>query len=425
MTYREILDHLYALGRFGMKPGLERITALLASLGNPEKKLAVVHVAGTNGKGSTAAFLDSILRAGGAKTGLFTSPHLISFTERFRINGREIDEAEVVSLARRVIAVAPPASTFFELVTAMAFLHFVEHRVDLAVVEVGMGGRYDATNAASGELAVITPIALDHCIWLGDSLAAIAGEKLGVIRPGRPVVSSIQEPEALEVIANSCETVGSQLFFCGRDFDAEWTDEGLAYRGLGMSLSHLTPGIAGRHQAMNAACALAAAELLGRQGLTIDRNSLERGIAAARWPGRMELFDTTPRILLDGAHNPAGSLALAGSLADVPRRRLVLVIGVMGDKDVAAILAPLLPLVHEVFTVTPPLERALPAEDLALRCREFGAGRCSAAGTVADGICRAQEVANPDDLILVCGSLFTVGAARAFLTGREFEAVRG
>ena len=425
MTYREILDHLYALGRFGMKPGLERITALLASLGNPEEELATVHVVGTNGKGSTAAFLESILRAGGVKTGLFTSPHLISFTERFRINGREIDEAEVVSLARRVIAVAPPASTFFELVTAMAFLHFAEHRVDVAVVEAGMGGRYDATNAASGELAVITPIALDHCAWLGDSLAAIAGEKSGVIRPGRPVISSFQEPEALDVIVKSCASGGSPLFLCGRDFDAVWSEGGLAYRGLDVALPRLSPGIAGRHQAMNAACALAAAELIGRQGLTVDRNGLERGIAAARWPGRMESFATTPRILVDGAHNPAGSLALAGSLADVPRRRLILVIGVMGDKDVAAILAPLLPLVHEVFTVTPPLERALPADDLASRCRDLGAERCTAAGTVADGICRAREAANPDDLILVCGSLFTVGAARAFLTGREFEAVRG
>lgn len=425
MTYREILSHLYALGRFGMKPGLERITALLAELGNPEEKLAVVHVAGTNGKGSTAAFLDAVLRAGGLTTGLFTSPHLISFTERFRIDGAEIDEAEVVSLARRVIAVAPPGSTFFELVTAMAFLHFAEHRVDLAVMEVGMGGRFDATNAASGELAVITPVALDHCTWLGDSLAAIAGEKAGVIRPGRPVVSSFQEPEALDVIIERCGEGGSPLVLCGREFDATWDGDALVYRGLGVDIPCLVPGIAGKHQAMNAACALAAAELLGRQGLTVGRDAMERGIAAARWPGRMEFFGTAPRILLDGAHNPAGSLALARSLADVPRRRLILVVGVMGDKDATAILAPLLPLADEVFTVTPPLERSLPAADLAASCREQGRGRCTVAGTVADGVNRAREAAGPDDLILVCGSLFTVGAARAFLTGREFEAIRG
>ncbi|MCM2357356.1 MAG: bifunctional folylpolyglutamate synthase/dihydrofolate synthase [Geobacteraceae bacterium] len=424
MTYRETLAYIYGLARFGMKPGLERISALLDNLGNPHRRIRAVHVAGTNGKGSTAAFLSAIVAAGGYRVGLFTSPHLIHFTERIRINGAEIGEDAVIRLAERILKVAPEGATFFEIVTAMALLHFAEEGVELAVLEAGMGGGLDATNAVSGILSVITPVSLDHCEYLGATVAEIASEKGGVVKPGRPLVLSPQLPEALEVLRTRCTESGSPFYLAGTDFSAYWEGEGLAYRGLQLSLSGLKPGLAGRYQAENAASALCAAELLRGQGFPLDDAALRRGIEEARWPGRMELFGESPRFLLDGAHNAAGSEALAEALADIPRGRLLIVAGVMGDKDAAGILAPLLPLATRVFAVSPNLERAMPSAALATLCHEQGA-ECIDAGAVAAGLSLAGEAAGPDDLVLVCGSLFTVGEARAVLLAERFEPCRG
>ncbi len=291
MTYQEILAHIYGLGRFGIKPGLDRITALLSAIGNPQERTKSVHVAGTNGKGSTAVFLSSILSGAGYKVGLFTSPHLSRFTERIRINGTEITEEEVVRLAGEVMAAAPQAATFFEIVTAMAWLHFSQRDVDLAVMETGMGGRFDATNAASGIISVITPISMDHCEYLGETLAEIAYEKAGVIKPGRPVVVSDQEEEALAVIERRCVELASPLSRYGKDFSGCWENGGVTYHGLNRELSGLRPGIAGRYQTENAACALAAAELLGGMGFALNDSMLRVGIERADWPGRMEMVE--------------------------------------------------------------------------------------------------------------------------------------
>ncbi|HEY6872515.1 MAG TPA: folylpolyglutamate synthase/dihydrofolate synthase family protein [Geobacteraceae bacterium] len=424
MTYRETLAYIYGLARFGMKPGLERVSALLDALGNPHHRLQTVHVAGTNGKGSTAAFLSAIVTAGGYKVGLFTSPHLISFTERMRINGGEIAEDTVTHLAGRVLEVAPDGTTFFEIVTAMALLYFAEERVDLAVLEAGMGGRMDATNVAAGILSVITPISLDHCDYLGATIAEIAREKAGVVKRGRPMVVSPQPSEALDLLRASCAGLESPLYLSGLDFDATWEHAGLAYRGVRVSLDGLKPGIAGRYQSMNAASALCAAELLRESGFSLDAAVLRLGIESARWPGRMEFFGESPRFLLDGAHNAAGGEALAEALADIPRDRLFVVAGVMGDKDARGILSPLLPLATRVFAVSPHVERAMPSAELALLCRGEGAD-CIAAGPVAAGLSLAADAAGQDDLILVCGSLFTVGEARAVLLARRFEPCRG
>ncbi|AJE03936.1 bifunctional folylpolyglutamate synthase/dihydrofolate synthase [Geobacter pickeringii] len=423
MTYEETLAHIYGLRRFGIRPGLERVSSLLGRLGNPHDSLRVVHVAGTNGKGSTAAFLSSILAAGGCRTGLFTSPHLISFTERFRINGTEIDRGDVHRLAQRVMAAAPEGTTFFELVTALALLHFADAGVDCAILEAGMGGGSDATNVASGMLTVITPVALDHSEWLGETIAAIAREKGGIIKAGRPVVLSEQPDEAGAVLVERGRELGCRLCRFDTDFTAQWGDAGLAYRGE-RSLEGLTPGIGGRYQRVNAATALAAAEILADHGFTLGDGALRRGIAEARWPGRMELFPGAPPILLDGAHNPAGARALAGSLADFPRRRLILVTGIMGDKDADGILAPLLPLVDEVVAVTPAVERGLASDRLASFCRERGVAATDG-GAVSHGLGLARQRGGSDDLILVAGSLYTVGEARAALLSASYEPFRG
>jgi len=424
MTYEETLAHIYGLRRFGIKPGLGRVSSLLERVGNPHERLRVVHVAGTNGKGSTAAFLASILTAGESRTGLFTSPHLTRFTERIRINGAEIAEDAVCRLAAQVMSAAPEGTTFFEMVTAMALLHFAEAQVDIAILEAGMGGGSDATSAAAGILSVITPVAIDHCQWLGDSLAAIAREKSGIIRPGRPVVLANQQSEAFAVITEHACRLNSPLVRFGADFSATWGDDGLDYRGMGRTLSGLTPGIGGRYQAVNAATALAAAELLSAEGQPLRDEVLRAGIAQARWPGRMEYFAGSPAIILDGAHNPAGAQALAESLAHVPRRRLIVVAGIMGDKDREGILAPLLPLAHEVVAVTPTVERGLPSAELAAFCRQRGVSAADG-GTVVDGIAMARSRAGSGDLILVCGSLFTVGEARSALLAQRFEPFRG
>lgn len=423
MTYEETLAHIYSLRRFGIRPGLGRIAALLERLGNPQERLRVVHVVGTNGKGSTAAFLASIMTSGGHRAGLFTSPHLTRFTERIRIDGAEIAEDAVCSLAERVMAAAPQGTTFFEMVTAMALLHFAGEQVDIAILEAGMGGGSDATSAAAGILSVITPVALDHCEWLGDSLDAIAREKAGIIRPGRPVVLAEQPAEVLAVMGERSLALNSPLLRFGTDFGASWGPEGLDYRGIERTLTGLAPGIGGRYQAVNAATALAAAELLAA-GRPLGDETLRRGIAQARWPGRMEYFTGPPTIILDGAHNPAGAEALADSLAGVPRRRLIVVAGVMGDKDAGGILTPLLPLADTVVAVTPAVERGLPAAELATLCRREGVA-AAACGTVSEGLTLARTMAGPDDLILVCGSLFTVGEARSALLSQRFEPFRG
>lgn len=424
MTYQETLKYIYGLGRFGMRPGLEKISLLLHTLGNPQNSIRTVHVAGTNGKGSTAAFLAAILEAGGYRTGLFTSPHLISFTERIRINGTMIPEGDVARLAERVMRASPDGATFFEVVTAIAFLCFAEQKVDMAIMEVGMGGRLDATNAVDGDMAVITPVALDHCRYLGNSVAAIAWEKSGVIRRERPVVTAPQCEEALAVIKDRCAELRSPLYRCGYEFEAEWEESELVYRGIRTDMNGIEPGIRGRYQSDNAACALAAAELLGDIGFSLPDEALRQGINSARWPGRMEMFGESPRILLDGAHNPAAAKALAEALADIPRRRLLMVIGIMEDKDVQGILAPLLPLASRVFAVAPSLERALPATELASFCIGLGTPS-SAAASVAEGLTAARREADPEDLLLVCGSLFTVGEARALLLEQSFVPFRG
>jgi len=424
MTYAEILAHIYGRGRFGMKPGLERITEILSRLGNPHRRLRSVQIAGTNGKGSTGAFLSAIISAAGYRTGFFSSPHLSSFSERFRIDGAEAVEGDVADVARRVLAVAPPEATFFEIVTAMGFQLFADRGVELAVMETGMGGRWDATNVADGLLAVITPVSLDHCDYLGNTLAAIAAEKAGIIRRGRPVVVAHQESESLAVIRATAEHLNAECRVAGEDFTVSVEDGSVRYAAGDYVLDRLQPGLKGRFQTGNMACAVTAARLLATAGFAVDDTLLRAGVAAARWPGRMELFPGTPRILLDGAHNPAGATALAGSLADIPRRRLILVVGVMADKAWQDLLQPLLPMVDSVVAVTPSLDRALPADTLAGFIREAGVA-AEVGGDVRHGLEQAVSRAGGDDLVLVCGSLFTVGEARSVLTGREFMPIRG
>lgn len=424
MTYREILAHIYGRARFGMKPGLERINAIMSRLGDPQKRLRTVQIAGTNGKGSTGAFLSAVMAAAGYRTAFFSSPHLSEFSERFRINGKEAADDAVADAAGRVLEAAPEEATFFEITTAIAFLLFAAEKVDLAIMEAGMGGRWDATNIAEGIVSIITPISLDHCDYLGDTPAGIAAEKAGIIKPGRPVVVAPQGPEALAVIRETAARLGSECHVWGEEFIAEPGPVGISYRRGDVCLERLELGLHGRFQLQNAATAITAAALLAKAGFPLGESAIRSGIASARWPGRMELFPGSPPLLLDGAHNPAGAAALAESLEDFSRRRLLMVVGVMADKSWQEMLATLLPFADMVIAVKPALDRALPPEELADFCRDSGV-EAAVAGDVGAGLDLAVSSAREGDLVLVCGSLFVVGEARALLIGKDFMPVRG
>lgn len=426
MSLAGILEKLYARRRFGIRPGVERVRLILERLGHPERSFRSIHVVGTNGKGSTSAFLASMLEAAGLRTALFTSPHLVNFSERFRIDGQEPAQERLEALLDTVMAQAPAEATFFEIVTALAALCFAEERAEVAVMEAGMGGRSDATAVIPALMTVITPIALDHCDYLGATLAHIAAEKGGIAEPETTVVSARQPDEALEVIRRICGAGVNRLIQEGDDFHASWGGDGfIHYHGLYTELSHLAPGIPGRYQAQNAALALAAAEAFAATaGTHVSPHALAAGIGAAQWPGRMELIPGPPPLLLDGAHNPAGVAALAEALGDYRFRRLLLVAGVMADKDIPTMLAPLIGKVHRAYAVTPAVERALDDEALAGILEGLGF-RATTCGNVGNGIETARRETGKGDLILVCGSLFTVGETKAWLAGQHYEGIRG
>jgi dihydrofolate synthase/folylpolyglutamate synthase len=431
VTYAEATAYLYGLRRFGWRLGLDTIRHLLALVGNPQEALRTVHVGGTNGKGSTAAMLGAILQRGGHRTGLYTSPHLLSFTERIRVDGVPIGEAEVTSLVGELEGLcaahfAPdpipepdarqlPHPTFFELTTAMALLHFVRQRTDVAVIEVGLGGRFDATNVIRPQAAVITNIALDHQEYLGETQAEIAREKAGIIKPGVPLVTAA-DGEGLEVLARTAAERGAPLVHVPQAYHVSQLASTVAghtfsvagpirrYQGIHLPL-------AGRHQVENALTAIGAAEVLEARGLPLDEAAIRLGLAQTRWPGRLQGAAERPRILMDGAHNPAGAAALAGFLHEhrAALHRLVLVFGVLKDKDWSAMLGALAPLADRIILTHPPTERG--ADPEALRAANRFGAPVEIHPEVGPALERARSLAGPDDTILVTGSLYTVAAA--------------
>ncbi len=424
MSYPTTIEYLYGLQKFGMKFGLDNIRKLMSAFHNPQDSFRSVHVAGTNGKGSTSAMIESILRTAGIRTGLFTSPHLISFTERIRIDGEEISEKDVVELAGEVRAAAEEiddfSPTFFEVVTAMAFLHFRKVGVGWAVIETGLGGRLDATNVISPEAVVITGIGLDHCEFLGKTLREIASEKAGIIKDGVPVVSAAQEPPAMKVIREKAGENSAPLFTSGESsFRAELTSEtfgGTSFRYFGERLNRdFTVPLAGRHQMINASMALKTAEILIEKycGLKCD---IGKGLSAVRWPGRLEMVNEDPPVLIDGAHNPQAAFALSAYLREVAfstYNRVVLVVGAMGDKDIDGILDPLLPLASELIFTAPAYGRSAPPERLAALAAAKGFPSL-VAPSVADALNKAVEIWRPGDLVVVTGSFYTIGEAQEY-----------
>ncbi len=330
-AYQETIDYLFALQKHGVKLALENSVMLMKILDDPHRKFRTVHVAGTNGKGSTSACIASMLQAAGYRVGLYTSPHLISFTERIRVDGEPIAEADVVALAQTVRGAYrglkdPGGSggmnpTFFEVTTAIAFRYFADRGVDIAVIEVGMGGRLDSTNVISPLVSIITNIDVEHTEFLGTTLEQIAGEKAGIIKPAVPLVTGAQQPEVYQLFEREAAAKGAPVYRLQRDFWPENCVPGISqvfdYRGLTSAYAGLRLNLTGRHQVDNACLALASIECLRDAGITVDDAFLRSGLAQARWEGRMERVAQRPDIYLDGAHNPASARALAGTIAEL------------------------------------------------------------------------------------------------------------
>ena len=438
MSYESTLDYIHSVQWRGQKPGLERIRTLLAHLGHPEEGLKFVHIGGTNGKGSTAALMDSVLRAAGYRTGLYTSPFLNRFNERIRVDGREIsDEAleEIVDELRPFADAMEDLPSEFELVTAVAMVYFQRQGCDIVVLEVGLGGRLDSTNVIDApEAAVIARIGLDHTKLLGTTLAAIAGEKAGIVKPGSAVVSWPQDAEAMAVVEAAAAAADDTLTV--PDFSrlavgaVDWNAPGAPVRSFSYGrFANLRTKLLGSYQPSNAALAIETAVALRERGWRISDEAVRQGVADAAWPGRFEIVragEGEPTIVVDGGHNPQGAQALVDSLVDVfPGRKPVFIIGVLEDKDYPVMLETVLPHGSAFVAVAPDNPRALPASKLARAIRWTGQDLlgCSAcvnpyvARDMADALAHARELAGPDGLICSFGSLYSVGALKELLAG--------
>ncbi len=448
MNYEESVRALMALGKELAAPqqarvqkfGLENIAILAAGLGNPHRAVPCVHIAGTNGKGSTAAILESILRAAGLRTGLYTSPHLERINERIRLNGESISDEQFAAAWTRVHAsieslmAAGKLSahpTYFECVTAMAFLVFAEQHVDFAIYEVGLGGRLDSTNIVTPEVSVITPIDFDHENFLGHSIEQIASEKAGIIKPGGIVVSSVVRPEARAVVARKCAEAGARLV----EIDEEWRFnqnppvDG-CYSAIATSTKtnsraqlSIAPPLPGRFQIRNALAAATAARILASLGFHITDEAIERGIANVHWPGRLERLSENPAVYLDGTHNPAGARELLKFWQEnFAGRRIILVYGAMRDKAVDEIAGVLFPHAESVILTAPRQPRAISADLLAEMTAHL-ARQATVTRDPYDALEQAIQMARPGDAVFATGSLYLVGDLSAHWRSRKLTTV--
>lgn len=452
-------------GRKGIKPGLERMEAMLDRLGNPHVSLKFLHVAGTNGKGSTCAYLASILEHAGFRVGLFTSPYLTAFHDRMAAGGQNITDEELEAYVERIKPVVAEVSdtacgrpTEFEIVTLLALLHYAARQVDLVVWETGLGGRLDSTNVVTPLLSLITNVGRDHTAILGDTLEQIAAEKAGIIKPGVPVLTTATGA-ALDVIAETALEKGSLLLAGSRDFTWERTGEagldGQSFNWQGceeffgagaqthssqshesqatgtqatesqatmshptFSLPDLHLSMLGPHQVINASLAVAACLQLRTQGYDIPDAAIRSGLSATRWPGRLELVSRHPLTLLDGAHNPEGAAVLGDALRELlPNRRLVMVIGILADKAIPDVLSPVVPLASHLIVTAPDLPRAAGVEDVAAVIRAISPETpVETAATVEQALALAKtHIQSPEDALVITGSLYTISEARALL----------
>jgi dihydrofolate synthase/folylpolyglutamate synthase len=424
--YREDLEWLFKVRRFGSKLGLEYVSYLLAQLGDPQNDFRSIHITGTSGKGSTTAMVSSILREAGFSVGMFTSPHLTSFTERIQINGRRIPVEDVVRLVDVVRPICEEMMedpllrhpTFFEIVTAMAFRYFSEEEVDFAAVEVGMGGRLDATNVVRSLVSVITNVSLEHTEVLGDTVLEIAEKKAGIIKGGGVLVTATADEEVYGLFKRVSEEVGSRVFRVGDDLRFERTrssQEGQSFRLRGLFDTHyeLSIPLLGEHQLLNAAAAVGAVEALRFHGVEVSKEAVEKGLANVRWPGRMEVVQTHPTVILDGAKDEEAARAVKETLLrDFKYDRVVAVVSMSSDKKITGMLEQLAQAVdYFVVTAHGVMSRAADPSLLAKELRRLSKGH-EIVEDVKEAVRKAINLAGEDGMVIVVGSVFLVGEAR-------------
>ena len=415
MNYKEAIDFLYPLHRFGMKPGLERVLKLLQAAGNPQKRHGtVVHIAGTNGKGTVGAAIAAIFRAAGYKTGLYTSPHLVSFTERMRVDGKKIPESRVAAYCGKLKnGITAANATFFEATTAMAFLFFSDMQVDLSVIETGMGGRLDATNVVDPDYVIIPSIGLDHTRWLGETVGEIAAEKAAVIKKGAKVYTAVRDPQALKPILDRAAVVDAGVTVLDQKAECRVHSEGIgrinfSLSAAGISMTHLEAEVTGGFHASNLSLAVMAACDAG-----IGEGAIRKGLLSLQENGyraRLERLSRYPDLLLDVSHNPQGMEKsvefLAGSRSEY--RDVYVLLGLVHDKDVREIVRLLKNLAHAVITVNLPNKRGISSGELGDICRSEGM-EVNVAETVPEALEVADRITGRDDLILVTGSFYLAG----------------
>ncbi|MCF8057619.1 MAG: bifunctional folylpolyglutamate synthase/dihydrofolate synthase [Desulfocapsa sp.] len=439
MNYQEAWNFLDGLQFHKIKLGLDAMCSFMARVNNPEQQLKTVHVAGTNGKGSVCVTLLTLLSQAGYRVGLYTSPHLSSVRERFRIGDAFISEEKFAELATRICEVlGDDKITYFEFTTALALLWFAEENLDMVILETGLGGRLDATNIVTPLVSVITNISMDHEAYLGDTISAVAGEKAGIIKPAVPVVSAAKAGEGLAEIRATCGERGAKLYLYGDAFSATRMDNGSwEWQGInefkGSVYQKLHCSMKGAYQIENASLALAVIELLKGEGITISAEEIRKGLLSVNWPGRLEHFcldrssrkrvqcsgrKNTLSYLLDGAHNPAGVMSLVETLNnEIVFKRLLLIWGAMVDKDLQKTLRPVVELADAVFLTRPEGERSAEPELLLQNVPDELQQRCHLHPIVKEAIEVVEKIAKEDDLILIAGSLYLVGASRKLLLG--------
>ncbi len=425
MDYQEAWEYLDNLQFFKIKLGLDSMSKFLGRLGHPEEQLKFVHVGGTNGKGSVAMTLLTILSKAGFKIGLYTSPHLTSVRERFRINDSFISEADFTANAGRIIDILDGEQiTYFEFTTSLALQWFAEQKVDLAILEVGMGGRLDATNIVTPLVSIITNISMDHEEYLGRTLAAVATEKAGIIKNNVPIVSGVTESSAREVIRQRVDEVGTPMLELNRDFSMVRNDKSWRYQSLNnYSIDRLNIALRGGYQGDNAALALAALGCLSSDGFSVPKEMIREGLARVRWPGRLEYFSCPnsesgmeQRYLLDGAHNPAGVEALALELRKLDTNGIIMIWASMADKDFGHCLRIIAPLCREIIFTRPEALRSATPQQLQQELQDYPVKSYNIE-PVSAALEKAVSLVSEDDLICVAGSLYLVGKARAILLG--------
>lgn len=426
MNLDESLQRLFHRNLHLIKLDLEPMKALMDLLGHPQNAYVCVHIAGTNGKGSVCAMLDSILRQQGYRTGLYTSPHLIRFNERIQVDGRAIDDDtlkqlidELETAAAKLAALGHRDVTFFEFTTALAFLHFKRAGVQIAVIETGMGGRLDATNVVIPAVSVITSIGLEHQQYLGETIALIAGEKAGIIKPGRPVITGVLPEDAETVIARRAASNGCLMIRAADAVAATVTAMTMEGQKLNITSENTNYGtihmrLTGQHQAVNAAVAVAAAECLDRVvGVPVSEDAIKQGLTSATWPARGQMLSMDPPVILDGGHNPEAAAMMAAWMKKIGGKRpLGMVVGFLADKDPSAFMREFSRLVQRVWIVPINSDRAMPASEIAVRLSFLK--NVTVADSIASALHEAARWAKQEDgIVLATGSLYLAGAILA------------